>query len=100
MLPVLVGWAWASCAKLYCPTPPLYTATRLNAAWFGAMGVGIVGDAFLCYTPPPRLSAGRLSAKGAGVPLLRCTPCDAVRASAAHFWPILLLLVRALPRSD
>ena len=34
--------------------PPPCTAPRLDAACFGAMGVGGMGDAFLCY-PPPRL---------------------------------------------
>ena len=52
MLPVLVRWAWASCATLYCVMPP-YTAPRLNAARFGSMGVGVLGDTFLIY--PPRL---------------------------------------------
>ena len=30
---------------------PPYTAPRLDAACFGAMGVGVLGDAFLCYPP-------------------------------------------------
>ena len=98
MLPVLVRLAWASCATLYCATPP-YTAPRLNATCFGAVGVGVLGDAFLCYPPAPRLNAACLSAMGADVPLLCCTPCTAVRVSAAHFWPILLRFVRALPVS-
>ena len=53
MLPVLVRWAWASCATLTVLLPP-YTASRSNAACFGAMGVGVLGDAFL-RCPPPRL---------------------------------------------
>ena len=39
------------CNPLLCYSPP-YTAPRLNAACFGAMGVGVLGDAFLCS---PRL---------------------------------------------
>ena len=46
---------------------------------------------------PPRLNAVGLSAMGADVPLLCCTPGTAVRVSAAHFWPLLLRVVRALP---
>ena len=48
----IVPRVWASCATLYRATPP-YTAPRLNAAYYGAMGMGVLGDAFLCY--PPRL---------------------------------------------
>ena len=67
MLPVLVRWAWA------------------------------FGRRFPVLLPPPRLNTACLSAMGADVPLLCCTPCSAVRVSAAHFWPLLLRFVRALP---
>ena len=93
-LPALVRWA--SCATLYCATPPL-TAPRLDAACFGAMGVCVLGDAFLCYPPPPRLNYPCLSAMGTDVPPLCCTPYIEVRVSAAHFWLLLLQFVRALP---
>ena len=56
--------AWDKCCLVWCdggglPVQPFtvltpYTAPRFNAACFGAMGVGFLGDAFLCY-PPPRL---------------------------------------------
>ena len=65
--------------------PPSYTAPRSNATCFGAMDVGVLGDAFLCYSPPPSLNAAWLIAMGADVPLLCCIPCTAVRVSAAHF---------------
>ena len=39
------------CNPLLCDA--LYTAPRLNTARFCAMGVGVLGDVFLCY--PPRL---------------------------------------------
>ena len=68
-------------AILYCATPPRYTAVgadaarslygrgvgrpftvlppyttpRLNAARFGAMRVGVLGDPSLCYPPTPPL---------------------------------------------
>ena len=88
-------WAWASCATRTVVPPP-YAAPRLNAACFRAMGVGVLGDAFLCFTPPPTLNAARLNAMVADAPLLRCTPCTAVRVSAAHFYPILLRFVQVL----
>ena len=52
MLPVLVRLAWAPCATLNCATPP-YTAPKLNAACFRAKGVGVLGDALLCYPRRP-----------------------------------------------
>ena len=61
------------------------------------MSVGVLGDAFLCYLPPPRLNDACLSAMAADVPLLCCTPCTAVRVSAAQFWLLVLRFVRALP---
>ena len=66
---------------------PPYTAPRLNVACFGAMGVGVLGDAFLCYPPPPRLNAACFGAMGADVHLL-CSPehC-AASISAAHLRP-------------
>ena len=61
------------------------------------MGVGVLGNAFLCYPPLRRLNDDCLSAMGADVRLLCCTPCAAVRVSAAHFWLLLLRFVRAIP---
>ena len=75
MLPVLVRWASACRATLYCAAPlhytyvkcclfwcderlrvrrpftvlPPYTTPTLNAACFGAMSVDVLGDPLLCY---------------------------------------------------
>ena len=35
---------------------PLYTLPRLNAACFGALSVGVLGDHILCYLPTLHLS--------------------------------------------
>ena len=53
------------------------------------MGVGFLGDAFLCHLPRTCLNAMAVD-----VPLLCCTPCTAARVSAAHFWLLLLWFVR------
>ena len=52
MLLVLLPRAWASwCEPLLCSPPPPPGPT-VNAACFGAMSVGVLDDAFLCYRPP------------------------------------------------
>ena len=54
-----------------------YTTPRLNAACFGTMSVGVLGEPLLCYLyTAPRLNAACLGAMNVGVsddPLL-CFP--------------------------
>ena len=55
-------YCWGRCcpfftvdwATIHCATP--YTTPRLNAACFGAISVGVLGDSSLCY--PPTLHLG------------------------------------------
>ena len=44
------------------------------------------GRRFLVLSPPPRLNEACLTAMGADVPFLCCTPCTAVRGSVAHLF--------------
>ena len=52
MLPVFFLYGWLR-EPITVLTP--YTTSRLNAACFGAMSVGVLGDPSLCYPPTRHL---------------------------------------------